>query len=284
MYCTRILFHLNYLIEKLNQIIETITLAKLGLLNEKVLSQQEIEILITDLNKQNVTGNTVLEAISYTTTSIVSNKLEIALIIKLPKLDQRIFNKVHIYPIVLDRKQIHVPHPLYLIHEKEVYQVKSIEPTIYDQREVYPDNSTCLPRLLRGNPATCNFTVNPLIEQVIYLDDQHLLINSAANFTLSSNCGITDRNLSGSFVIYFDNCYLSINDVAYHKRTQNLPGNPMRLPLDGIEVSKHREVLNISLKHLHKLHMETREELDIIRLSAKSLSWPHWTLFQETIL
>lgn len=278
MYCTKILFHLNYLTEKLNQIIETITLAKLGIVNEKVLSQQEIEILISDLDKENVTVHTGIEAISYASTAILSNRLEIALIIKMPKLDPRIFDKVHIYPIVQDQKQIHVPTPFYLIHESEIYQVNSIEPTIFDNSEIQLDNSTCLPRLLRGNPAVCNFTVNHARGQISYLDDQHLLINSLTNFTLISNCGITDRNLSGSFVIYFNNCQLTINNITYHKRTQNLPGNPIKLPLDGIEVKKHREVLNISLEHLHQLHLDTRKELEVIRLSASSITWPHWTL------
>lgn len=277
-YCTRILFHLNFLSERLNQIIETITLAKLGIVNEKVLSQQEIEILIADLDKENVTVHTAIEATSYASTAVMSNKLEIALIIKMPKLDPRIFNKVHIYPIVQDRKQIHLPNPFFLTHGKDIYQVNSIEPIIYDESETHVDNSTCVPHLLRGNPATCNFTINPISEQISYLDDQHLLINSVTNFTLSSNCGLTDRNLSGSFVIHFHDCHLIINNISYYQRSQKLPGNPIQLPLDGIEVKKHQEVLNISLEHLHKLHLDTRKELEIIRLSAKSISWPHWTL------
>ncbi|XP_062713411.1 uncharacterized protein LOC134290317 [Aedes albopictus] len=239
-YCTRILFHLFFLSERLNQIIETITLAKLGIVNEKVLSQQEIEILIADLDKENVTVHTAIEATSYASTAIMSNKLEIALIIKMPKLDPRIFNKVHIYPIVQDRKQIHLPNPFFLTHEKDIYQVNSIEPIICDKSETHMDNSTCVPLLLRGNPATCNFTINPTSEQISYLDDQHLLINSVTNFTLSSNCGLTDRNLSGSFIIHFHDCHLIINNISYYQRSQKLPGNPIQLPLDGIEVKKHQ--------------------------------------------
>lgn len=104
MYCTKILFHLSYLSKKLNQIIETIMLAKLEIVNEQILSQREIEILITDLARENVTVYTALEATNHATTSVASNNLEIALIIKMPKLDSRIFNKVRLFAIVHENK------------------------------------------------------------------------------------------------------------------------------------------------------------------------------------
>lgn len=277
-YCIKILFHLNYLLEKLNQIIETITLAKIGLLNENVLSQREIEILVTDLARENITVHTAIEATTYATTSIASNNQEIALLIKMPKLDPRIFTKVRILPILQDSKKIHLPNQYYLINDGETYQINSIQPTIFGKHEIYPDNSTCIPKLLRGNPAVCNFTSNPVVENVIHLDDRHIFINAIANFTLSSNCGISDRNLSGSFIITFKNCNLLINNVLYSSTTQTLPGNVIQLPLDGLNIKKHREILNISLDHLHKLHLETRKELEFIRLSSGSISWPHWSV------
>lgn len=42
-YCTRILFHLNFLSERLNQIIETITLAKLGIVTKRFLVNKKLK-------------------------------------------------------------------------------------------------------------------------------------------------------------------------------------------------------------------------------------------------
>lgn len=160
----------------------------------------------------------------------------------MPKLDSRNFNKVQLIPIVFDQKQMHIPNPFYLIHNSEMYQVNSVT------------------------------------KQITYLDDQHLFINSLMNFTLTSNCGITNRTLSGSFLLHFNNCHVNINNVLYDKRTQTLPGKPIQLPLNGIEIKMHQEILNISLEHLHKLQQQTRKELGKIRLSSISLHWPHWSL------
>ncbi|XP_058449160.1 uncharacterized protein LOC131429132 [Malaya genurostris] len=279
MYSTKILFHLNYLSKKLNQITDAIMLAKLGIVNEKILSQREIDILINDLARENITVHTALEATNYATTSVATNNLEIALMIKMPKLDPRIFNKVRLYPIIHKNKQIHIDHRFYLTHKDEVYSINSIEPTIFNANEINLDNSTCIPKLLKGEQATCNFTVNPVEEEVIFLDNQHLFINTIKNFTLSSNCGITNRNLTGPFVVFFRNCQLYINNASYNSRMKTLPGNPIQLPLDGIAVKMHQEILNISLDHLHKLHLETRKELDVIRLSTNSIKWPTLSLF-----
>lgn len=277
-YCTKILFHLNFLSEKLNQIIDTIMLAKLGLVNEKILSQREIDILITDLARENITVHTAVEATNFATTSVASNNLEIALIIKMPKLDPRIFNKVRLLPIIHENKQVHTPHQLYLTHNDEIYRISSIEPTIFATHDIQLDNSTCIPRLLKGEPAICNYTSNPVEEEIIFLDEQHILINTMKNFTLSSNCGISNRNLSGSFFVSFSNCQLHINHVLYTSKIQTLPGNPVKLHLDGVEIKKQQEILNLSMEHLHKLQLETRRELELLRLNNTSLHFPHWSI------
>lgn len=283
MYCTKMLFHLNFLSEKLNQIIDTIMLAKLGIVNEQILSPKEIDILIADLARENVTVQTAVQATNYATTSVAANNLDIALIIKMPKLDPRTFSKVRLLPIIHDNKQIHIPNQLFLSHNEEIYQISSMEPTVFDLHETHLENTSCIPNLLKGKVAICNFTSNPTEEEVLYLDNHHILVNTMKNFTLSSNCGITDRNLSGSYVIFFSNCQLYINNVLYSSRIKSLPGNPIQLPLDGTEVRKHHEILNISLEHLHNLHVETRKELDVIRLSAESIQWPAWPILGGAI-
>ncbi|XP_053698942.1 uncharacterized protein LOC128745900 [Sabethes cyaneus] len=281
MYCTRILFYLNYLSDKLAQIIDTIMLAKLGLVNEKILSQREIDILITDLARENITVQTAVEATNYAMTSVASNNLEIALIIKMPKLDPRVFNKVRLFPVIHENKQIHILHQFYLSHDEKIYQINTIEPTIFEIKDIRLDNTTCIPRLLKGESATCNYTSNPMEEEITFLDDQHIFINTMKNFTLTSNCGVTNRKLSGSFLISFNNCQLRINDVLYTSRVKTLPGNPIQLHLDGVEIKKQQDILNISVEHLHKLQTETRKDLDLIRLKNNSwhfLNWSIWSI------
>lgn len=116
LYSVNIFFNHKFLNDKLDQIIQTITLAKVGILNEKVLSQVEIELLIKDLGKENLTIWNTTDALTYVTTSIVTNELDIALLLKLPKLDPRVFRKIFILPTWLNHQQIHVSNNNYLNH------------------------------------------------------------------------------------------------------------------------------------------------------------------------
>lgn len=111
------------------------------------------------------------------------------------------------------------------------------------------------------------------------IDSQHLITNVLGNFTLHTNCGISERNLSGTYLISFNNCEVTINNQTFSNYNQNITGEPIHLPLYGIPIEKQRTVVNLSLHHLHNLHLETRKEMEQIRLNATSIGWPHWTIF-----
>lgn len=274
-----ILENLKYLYQKLEQILETITLAKLGILNIIILSDKEINLFIKDLAREQIIVSTTAEAISYATTSIASNRKEIALLIKLPKLNTRIYRKVHVHPIIHNHQQIHLSDRNYIFHGNETYIVESLKPTIFKLTEVRLGSSTCVPKLLEGQPAICNYTSNPTPEEIISIDDQHLLINTAQNFTIKTDCGVSERNLSGSYLVSYENCSVNISNIMFRNTIQHLSGNPIRLSLDGVEITKDRKVLNLSLEHLHYLQTETRKDLESIRLENDSLQWTPWSIF-----
>ncbi|XP_055629853.1 uncharacterized protein LOC129770793 [Toxorhynchites rutilus septentrionalis] len=273
-----ILLNLKFLNDKLNQIIQTITLAKVGMLNEQVLSQNEIELIIEDLSKENVTVWNTAEALTYVTTSIVTNEHEIALLLKLPKLDPRIFRKIFILPTWFNRQQIHISNHNYLNHEDQYYIVSSLQPRIFDAKDITPDSTVCVPYLLNGKPAKCDYLANPA-EEIISIDSQHLITNVLDNFTLHTNCGLSERNLSGTYLISFNNCEVTVNNQTFSNYNRNITGEPIHLPMYGIPIEKQRIVVNLSLHHLHNLHLETRKEMEEIRLNATSIQWPHWTIF-----
>lgn len=274
-----ILENLKYLTQKLDQIIETITLAKLGILNIIILSDKEIKLFINDLAREKVIVSTAAEAISYTTTSVATNQREIVLLIKLPKLNAKIYRKVYIHPIIHNNQQVHLSDRNYLIHDNETYIVSSLETTIYKTTEVRIEGSTCIPRLLEGKPAICNFTSNPTPQEIISIDDEHLLINTARNFTIRTDCGLTERNLSGSYLISYRNCSVNVSNFMFSNIIQQLTGKPTHLSLQGVTMTKDRTILNLSLEHLHHLQTETRKDLELIRLENKSLKWIPWSIF-----
>ncbi|XP_055529040.1 uncharacterized protein LOC129721024 [Wyeomyia smithii] len=274
-----IFLNLKYLHEKLEQIVDSISLAKIGILNSKILSTGEIQVLVRRLHDENVTTNSISEALSYAESSVATNSKEVALLIKIPKLDKRIFRKIHIYPIRHKQRQIYLERQNYLKHHKEIYAVPSLNPTIFNIEDLIPENSTCISELLNGKPASCNFTLNLIQEEIITVNDKNLIINYDRNFSLTSNCGIFKRNLFGPFFISFENCNVSIDNNTFSSNIHNLEESPLQIPLEGISVEQGHLIVNLSLEHLHELHLETRKELENIKLQTNSFHWPKLTIF-----
>lgn len=274
-----IFLNLKYLHQKLEQIVDSISFAKIGILNRKILSPGEIQVLVEKLNNENVTTHSVTEVLSYAETSVATNNKEVALFIKLPKLDTRVFRKIRIYPIHHNHRQIHITRQTYLTYDSEIYSVASLNPTIFSMNELTLEKSTCISELLNGKPARCNFTINPTQEQIIAVDNKNLIINYDKNFTLSTDCGITDRNLSGPFLISFESCKVSIDNYTYSSIVQNLEVAPLQIPLEGVSIEEKHLITNLSLEHLHELHLETRKDLESIKLQTNSLQWPKFTIF-----
>lgn len=277
LYSINIYLNLKFLNDKLEQILQTITLAKIGILNEKVLSQAEIDLLVRDLGRENLTVWNTAEALTYVTTSIVTNEHDIALLLKLPKLDPRIFRKIFVLPTWFNRQQIHIPNNNYLNHGDQYYIVSSLQPRIFDIKDITLDPTACVSNLLEGKPAKCDYLANP-VEEVVSIDRQHLITNVLGNFTLHTNCGLSKRNLSGTYLISFNNCEVTINNQTFSNYNQNMTGAPIHLPLYGIPIEKQHVVVNLTLQHLHDLHLEARKEMEEIRLNANSIQWPHMTI------
>ncbi|XP_065086119.1 uncharacterized protein LOC135708105 [Ochlerotatus camptorhynchus] len=267
LYSINIFLNLNFLNEKLYQIIQTVTLAKAGILNEKVLSQAEIDLLVKDLRKENLTVWNIAEALTYVTTSIVTNELDIALLLKLPKLDPRVFKKIYVLPIWFLRQQLHISNSNY---GNEYYTVSSLQPTIFNSKDITLDSTACVPNLLNGKTVKCDYLANP-VEEIVSTDNQHLITNIFGKFIMHSNCGPFERNLSRTYLISFNNCEVTINNQTFSNYNQSITGEPIYLPLYGIPIEKQHTVVNLSLHHLHNLHLEARKEMEEIRLNTTSI-------------
>lgn len=263
-----ILENLKFLSQTLGQILDTITLAKLGILNILILSDNETTTFIHDLAREKVIVSTAADAISYASTSIATNQREIALLIKLPKLNSKIYRKVHVHPINHNNQQLHLPDKNFIIHSNETFIIKSLKPII--PSEVRLNDSTCIPRILQGQPAICNYIMDPTSEDIVSIDDQHLLINTARNFTMRSDCGLSERNLSGSYLVSYDNCTINVSNFMVSNKVQQLTGISIQLSLDGLTITKGQQIFNISLEHLHHLQTETRKDMELWRTTVSS--------------
>ncbi|XP_053661555.1 uncharacterized protein LOC128710639 [Anopheles marshallii] len=257
-----ILLNLKYLVDKLSLVADSITLGKLGIVNPRILNRSEIDLLMNDLQKQNIPFQTVSEALSYVTTKIATNNNELLFILSCPKLTNDLYKKIELYGITHKDKKVHVLNQFYLSLKSQLFIVPNFNKNIYGLEQLQEDNGKCVPAILRGQQATCDFITNPAAMEILQLDRTHILINSAAEFTIKTTCGIKKRNLTGSFLLSYQSCDIFVNDEEIY----------------GINVTSKNHMLNLTLEHLHTMHMDLRSEMHQIRLEAKSFTWNNWSI------
>lgn len=95
---------------------------------------------------------------------------------------------------------------------------------------------------------------------------------------MRSDCGLSERNLSESYLVSYDNCKINVSNFMVSNKVQQLTGKPIQLSLDGLTITKGQQIFNISLEHLHHLQTETRKDLELIRLENNSFQWTPWSI------
>ncbi|XP_053679112.1 uncharacterized protein LOC128730095, partial [Anopheles nili] len=174
-------------------------------------------------------------------------------------------------------KKIHVPKQFYLSLNSQLFIIPNGNEYIYDLKELQEDNGECVPALLRGQQAACDFVANPTKFEIIHLDMMHILINSAVEFTIKTTCGLKKRNLTGSFLLSYKSCEIFLNEEEISHNKTELHGSPLNLPIYGLNVTSVTNVLNPNLEHLYSIHVELRKEMHQIRLESKSFTWNGWS-------
>ncbi|XP_049531149.1 uncharacterized protein LOC125948789 [Anopheles darlingi] len=273
LYSINILLNLKYLSEKLGLVTDSITLAKLGVTNSRILNRKEVDLLISDLRKQNLPIHTVTEALSYTRTKIATNNNEILFIISCPRLTNDYYKKIELYAVTNNYKKVHVPNQYYLSLESQFYIIPNVEKLIYDIKDLQRDDAKCIPALLQGETALCDYVSNPAKTEIIHLDMNHLIIDAVSTFTLKTTCGVKRRNLTGSFLITYEECNIFIDEKLISNNKTEMFGSPLNLPIYGIKITPQNSVVNLSLEHLHSLHKELRNEMQKIKLETNSIKW-----------
>ncbi|XP_035892566.1 uncharacterized protein LOC118503408 [Anopheles stephensi] len=273
LYALNIYINLKYLTEKLSIIVESITLAKLSITNPRLLSKKETDLIIANFKNSRYPLHTAIEALSKTTTKVAVNKNELLLMIRVPKLESRVYRKIQVYAITNRNKKVHVPNSLYLSIKSQMFTVSTLEDDIYLAENIEEDNSTCIPHLIKRQSAICDYVANPSKSEVINVNTGNIVISTDQWYILDSTCGIHGRNLTGSISISYDSCDILINKTMVSTQVIDIPGSPIHLPIFGIEVTPRNKVINLSIHYLHDLHNDLRKHMKQIKLDNNSLSW-----------
>lgn len=169
--------------EDLENINYAIHWAKMGIINSIILSKNEIKFATQHLDKQNLPYTTIEEALDFAEIKIISNSSSLIYVINIPLTTNEMFQQLLIKPLKRNNLVIEILYNVILKNNEELYGItKKCKTYNYlsickSQNIVDIRNNTCIPNLLKSQPATCNTMNNQHIPTIDEISTGVLLLN-----------------------------------------------------------------------------------------------------------
>lgn len=277
----KIHFNLDLLKNHLEDIFEAIKLAKLQILSKNILSSEELNFATERLEEKGVSVNSLEETYDYLELSAYHNNSNIIFVISIPLLENQLYENFYLEPLPVGNK---------ILKTLSTHAMRSNESTfiiikdckriqkgkLCDQNNVANiTTDECIPNLLQGRSANCPFTdcINPT--EVKLITGNLLVLKKVKSLEINSTCGLTNRYLTGSYLIKFHNCSIHLNGSKFENTEVIRAESPLVLPLDGLTITEsHFE----STIRLEDIHINNRKFLEDFTKSHRIQTYSSFTM------
>lgn len=270
----KIIFNLDIIQHQLDAIFESIQVARVGIISKAILHSSELDFATSILEAENITINHLDEVYEFLEPAVFHNGSSIIFIIKIPKFREGSYKQVLIETIPFEAKTIFVNAKYAILSSNETYLTN--KSCSYIERNILCDihnvknatNGPCLNNLLRGNPSQCIFIKdndNSTIIQTIR-DNDVMIKNAITPILLQNTCGYGPRNVTGTVLISFRNCSITIDNAKYSSVSFVFEQLPEILPLHAVSVDRTPLLTMEPLEDLHIIH---RKEINRLETSSR---------------
>uniref|UniRef100_A0A1W7R5L2 Putative retrovirus-related env polyprotein from transposon gypsy n=1 Tax=Aedes albopictus TaxID=7160 RepID=A0A1W7R5L2_AEDAL len=270
-----IIFNIDMINQQLSTIFEAIQLSKLGLISKAFLQPSELEFATNLLESQGVVINSYDQVYEFLEPIAFHNNSDIILLIKIPKFRQGEFVQLQIEAIPRQFKIIPINATKAIVGNNESYLIShpcmNIEHSIIcDVQNLFnTSNDGCLHELLRGNTGNCTFIRSPMKPDTKEIENLGLLVkNSVDPTSMQNSCGYGPRNLTGTFLISFRDCSITLNGKTFTSKTFRGESRPVILPLHSVSVDESQTEPE-SIDYMEQLHIRNRHKLEHLETANK---------------
>ena len=271
------MLNINVIIELLDNIQEAITLSKISITNNKILSTREINIIKTALQDQGVEINFPDEALQFVTPKIAVKNGDLLYILHVPQLENYTSNVIRIFPLIVDN-QIIKSFPSHIIrHGSKLYTTDKPGDFVQKSSDIREFSDECIQQIIFGKQSRCiSISKNDTTQQLV--NENTIIVSNAKNHILETNCGPDDRAITGNFIIKFANCRINFNGQIFKSsetlvNTEFLPG-AFHNTLIRWNRQNQPDIAEIS-----NVAIANRQKLDHVYLRQNSLHFKVWTAF-----
>lgn len=272
-------FNIDTLKSHLQDIAESIQLAKLNIISKQILNPLELTYIFNNLEKNNITTTSFEEVYSLLELQAYYNHSKIIFNIKMPIPSQEIFSLHHLIPLPINKTHtIHLPKPYVLLSNlfmqyldkpclmiNEVYYCKKT-----NLKKI--SNDDCIPNLVKNHQATCELEEQQWQTQIMQPEDHFIVLIDVPNTKLKTTCGIDQKIISGNSLIHYENCDIIINNIQYSSKPHIFWDKIEIIPSSFIEINGTKTLEKLSLHKLEKYNMKNQKTIDILNLRTEHQS------------
>ena len=271
------MLNMDVINELLDNIQEAITLSRISVINNKILSTREINAIKTALQDQGVKINFPDEALQFVTPKIAVKEGDLLYILHVPELENATSTIVRIYPLIVNNQMIK-SYPSHIIRRgPKLFETDKPEDFVQRSFHTKEFEDKCIRPLILGKQSHCTSVhKNETTQQLI--NENTLLISNAKNHTLESNCGPDNRTITGNFIIKFANCTVKFNNHKFHN-------SETMVDTEILHGAFHNILINWTIqnqpniKEIHDTAINNRRKLDHVYLQQSSLRFNLWITF-----
>ena len=266
-----LIFNINIVEAKLNEISEAIILAKLGLVAKNLLSDNELKIISDKISQQNLKFSSLNEMLSLLHSQIEYNDEIFYYHIIVPVVEEG-YTRLLIEPIAKNNMEIKIDFNQILLKGDKTYAITSqyteTTSTIYTPRNLHDISSDlCIPQLARDVTGDCIFKQTKMKAEIKVIEDGKLLIKNSPEIRIFNTCGAANHTITGTYFVNFVNCSIILNGKVYENTVQRLRAPAEILPSLNLKINQRG--IEPNLHELHELHIENLSRFENLETNQK---------------
>lgn len=272
-----IMLNVDVINELLDNIQEAVTLSKISVTLNKMLSTRDVNVIKSTLHEQGIEVNFPDEALQFVTPKIAVKQGDLLYILHVPHLENSTSTVIRIFPLIVDN-QIIKSYPSHIIrHGHRLFTTANPRDFVQRSSNIKEFEDECIQNIILGKRSKCNSIFKDETTQQL-ANENTVIISNAKNHTLSTNCGPEDRNITGNFIVIIRNCTVHFNN-------QSFTSTEMTVDTELIHGAFHNSFIEWNLHKQHdiatinKTAVSNRQQPNHVYLRQDSLHFKLWTTF-----
>lgn len=276
-------YNIDTLVNHLDDISESLILAKLNIIPKQILQPDELSVIYSlfsnmsfDIKSDEIIYELLQMQAYYYGNQIIFN-------LKIPRVTSHILKHVHLIQIPFNEHEtLSIQYPFISYNPETIFyfssKCKLIENQYLCQRPNMSEpfkSSNCIGKILAGSKSKCPTEEMTMRSSIIIPEDNYLLTINATRSVLKNTCGLEQKEIEGTLLLHFENCSITFNGISYNNNWKTSWDQIYLLPVIFNQIEKTSYRKKLSLEKLQDFNFDTLNRVELIASQVDLFNYFH---------